>query len=115
MCPVDSDPEVIVGSTAELGIYADSDPPLSESEREIRWHSPRGEAIVPSQEGRVVLNETSKELTVHNVSLEDSGTYTIDIHSEGEVLATATAELNVHGEYIVGCPCLLEIRLQWNP
>ena len=76
MCPVEPTREVIEGGTVDLRVYADGDPDLSSSE--IRWHNPRGELI--TGDSRVSLHDTNKRLVVRQASLEDSGTYIVDVY-----------------------------------
>ena len=94
-------PEVIIGGTAELSIYAAGDPPLSS--REIRWRNPRGDII--TQDSRITLHNSNKRLVVRNATLEDSGSYRVEIYREVltvifRVLAETTVKLDVQCEYI---------------
>ncbi len=99
MCPVDPNPEVVSGNTAELSVYAAGYPPLNSAE--IRWRNPKGELI--SLDSRVSLHNSNKRLVVRNAGLSDSGSYTIEIYREVitavfRVLAETVVQLDVHGK-----------------
>lgn len=113
MLPVNSTVLASEGNTAELSVFAAADPPLSSDE--IMWFSPRGELIV--SEDRMTFDNSSKTLVLRNVSLEDSGSYRVEIRREVvtfffRTLAETNITLDVHGEWNLTSSC--NLTLKWN-
>lgn len=87
---------MIVGTDVDLRVYADADPPLVSGE--IIWHRPNGDDI--SNGSKFSILDSEKRLRIQSASLEDSGTYRIDITRQigpttFSTLATATIKLDV--------------------
>ena len=99
MNPVQASVEVILGSTAELGVYAAAEPPLYSYE--IEW---KRSDSTPLPTDRISLSDSHFQLVIRNVNLQDSGVYLIEVVREVapvafQVLASTTIFLDVHGKY----------------
>ena len=92
--PVQAFVEVILGSTAELNIYAEGDPPLAS--HEIEWKRSDGTQVL--NDNRVFLHDSNYRLVIRNVTLQDSGVYWIEIVRESAPAST-TIDLDVHGKF----------------
>ena len=92
--PVQGSVEVILGSTAELNIYAEGDPPLASNE--IEWERSDGTQVL--NDTRVFLHDSNYRLVIQNVTLQDSGVYRIEIVRESAPAST-TIDLDVQGKF----------------